>query len=90
VNPALLREEAEKNLAKQVADAAASVGPLFAAGDYGAALKRLAGLRPAVDAFFDKVMVMAEDTAVRNNRLALLNNLSELFLGAADISRLQN
>jgi len=90
VNPALLREEAEKNLAKQVADAAASVGPLFAAGDYGAALKRLAGLRPAVDAFFDKVMVMADDTAVRNNRLALLNSLSELFLGAADISRLQS
>jgi glycyl-tRNA synthetase beta chain len=90
VNPALLREEAEKNLAKQVADASASVGPLFAAGDYGAALKRLAGLRPAVDAFFDKVMVMVDDTAVRDNRLALLNNLSELFLGAADISRLQS
>ena len=90
VNPALLREDAEKNLAKQVGDAAASVGPLFAAGDYGAALKRLAGLRPAVDAFFDKVMVMVDDTAVRNNRLALLNSLSELFLGAADISRLQS
>ena len=90
VNPALLREDAEKNLAKQVGDAAASVGPLFAAGDYGAALKRLAGLRPAVDAFFDKVMVMVDDTAVRDNRLALLNSLSELFLGAADISRLQS
>ena len=90
VDPALLREDAEKNLAKQVGDAAASVGPLFAAGDYGAALKRLAGLRPAVDAFFDKVMVMVDDTAVRDNRLALLNSLSELFLGAADISRLQS
>ncbi len=64
--------------------------PLFAAGDYGAALKRLAGLRPAVDAFFDKVMVMVDDAAVRDNRLALLNSLSELFLGAADISRLQS
>jgi glycyl-tRNA synthetase beta chain len=43
-----------------------------------------------VDAFFDKVMVMVDDAAVRNNRLALLNSLSELFLGAADISRLQS
>ena len=80
----------KENLAEQVAAAAASVAPLFAAGDYASALKRLAGLRPAVDAFFDKVMVMADDAAVRNNRLALLNNLSELFLGAADISRLQS
>ena len=70
-------------------DAAASVGPLLAAGDYGAALSAWRS-RPAVDAFFDKVMVMVDDTAVRNNRLALLNSLSELFLGAADISRLQS
>ena len=89
VNPALLREAAETNLAEQVAAASAAVAPLFAAGDYGAALKRLAGLRPAVDAFFDKVMVMADDTAVRANRLALLNSLSALFLGAADLSKLQ-
>ncbi len=90
VNPALLYEDAEKNLAEQVAARRTEVEPLFHAGDYGVALRRLASLRPAVDAFFDKVMVMTDDAAVRNNRLALLNNLSELFLGAADISRLQS
>lgn len=89
VNPALLQEPAEKNLAEQVAARRAEVEPLFHAGDYTGGLKRLAALRPAVDGFFDKVMVMVDDTAVRDNRLALLNNLSELFLGAADISRLQ-
>ena len=51
---------------------------------------RLASFRPAVDEFFDKVMVMAEDSAVRANRLALLNKLSELFMHVADLSRLQN
>jgi glycyl-tRNA synthetase beta chain len=50
----------------------------------------LAGLRDSVDAFFDDVMVMVEDDALRANRLALLNNLSGLFLRVADLSRLQN
>ena len=90
VNPALLREDAERHLAEQVVARRAEVEPLFQHADYGTALKRLAALRPAVDAFFDKVMVMTDDAAVRNNRLALLNSLSELFLGAADISRLQS
>jgi glycyl-tRNA synthetase beta chain len=90
VDPALLREDAERHLAEQVAARRSEVEPLFQHAEYGAALKRLAGLRPAVDTFFDKVMVMTDDTAVRNNRLALLNNLSALFLGAADISRLQS
>jgi glycyl-tRNA synthetase beta chain len=52
-------------------------------------LRRLASLRGAVDTFFDKVMVMTEDESLKQNRLALLNSLSKLFLGAADISRLQ-
>jgi glycyl-tRNA synthetase beta chain len=89
VDPALLREPAEQQLAKEVEALRAQVQPLFSAGDYAAALKALASLRPAVDEFFDKVMVMAEDTALRHNRLALLTNLSNLFLGAADISKLQ-
>ena len=55
-----------------------------------AALKRLAGLRPAVDAFFDKVMVMADDEKLRRSRLALLHQIRQLFLQAADISRLQS
>ena len=89
VDPALLREPAEQQLAQEVEALRAQVQPLFSAGNYAAALQALASLRPVVDAFFDKVMVMAEDTALRHNRLALLANLSNLFLGAADISKLQ-
>jgi glycyl-tRNA synthetase beta chain len=89
VDPALLREPAEQQLAQQVEALRAQVQPLFHAGNYAAALQALASLRPAVDEFFDKVMVMAEDTALRHNRLALLANLGNLFLGAADISKLQ-
>ena len=89
VDPALLREPAEQQLAQEVQALRAQVEVLLNAGDYAAALRALAALRPAVDAFFDKVMVMAEDTALRHNRLALLEGLSNLFLGAADISKLQ-
>ncbi len=56
--------------------------------DYAAALRSLASMRQAVDEFFEKVLVMAEDTAVRANRLSLLRQLSELFLGIADISQI--
>ena len=56
--------------------------------DYAPAMQQLAGLRPAVDAFFEQVMVMAEDPAVRTNRLALLARLRTLFLRVADLSRL--
>jgi glycyl-tRNA synthetase beta chain len=89
VDPALLREPAEQQLAREVEALRAQVEALLSAGNYAAALQALASLRPAVDAFFDKVMVMAEDTALRHNRLALLAGLSNLFLGAADISKLQ-
>jgi len=57
--------------------------------DYIARLTALAGLRDAVDAFFDEVMVLGEDATLRTNRLALLNELRQLFLTTADISRLQ-
>ncbi len=90
VNQELLRDDAELELDRQVRARCSEVEPLFVAGDYGTALKCLAGLRPAVDVFFDKVMVMADDQAVRDNRLALLNRLRNLFLEVADISRLQN
>jgi len=89
VDPALLREPAEQQLAQEVGGLRAQVEALLNVGNYAAALKALASLRPAVDGFFDKVMVMAEDTALRHNRLALLADLSNLFLGAADISKLQ-
>ena len=52
-------------------------------------MSTLAALQPPDDAFFDQVMVMAEDSRLRDNRLALLNSLSELFLQVADISLLQ-
>jgi len=59
---------------------------MFEKGDYAAALSSLASLREPVDNFFDEVMVMAEDDATRNNRLAMLNSLRNLFLRVADIS----
>ncbi len=89
VNPGLLKEDAERRLADAVRDAAQAIEPLLAAARYTEALKALAGLRPAVDEFFDRVMVMVEDSAVRANRLSLLARLSDLFCNVADISRLQ-
>lgn len=88
VNEALLQETAEKNLAQAVAEKADQVAPLFAAANYTEALSALADLRPVVDSFFDDVMVMADDLELRNNRLALLNKLRQLFLQVADISHL--
>ena len=88
VSEALLAEDAEKALAKAVASKSAELAPLFAAGNFKEVLETLAELRPTVDQFFDEVMVMADDEAVRNNRLALLNQLRNLFLGVADISAL--
>ncbi|MGD9888131.1 MAG: glycine--tRNA ligase subunit beta [Halothiobacillaceae bacterium] len=88
INDALLLEPAERELASRVQQLEAELAPLFAAGDYTAALSKLAHLREAVDAFFDNVMVMADDTALRDNRLALLNRMRALFLKVADISLL--
>jgi len=88
INPALLAEEAEKTLYAALTEARPQADAAFAKGDYAGALKRLAGLRGAVDQFFDKVMVNAEDAAVRANRLALLADLGRLFNQVADISKL--
>jgi glycyl-tRNA synthetase beta chain len=90
VDAGRLAEPAERKLSEAIQTLEAQVAPLFKAGNYAEALKRLAGLRPAVDEFFDKVMVMVDDAAVRDNRLALLNRLGNLFLNVADISRLQS
>jgi glycyl-tRNA synthetase beta chain len=86
VNAALLQQAEEKTLAQEVAAKQQKLEPLMANSDYSAALNELAGLRTAVDAFFDNVMVMADDDAVKNNRLALLKQLQGLFIGIADIS----
>ena len=90
VNDTLLSEEAEKALAKAVADKQDSLASAFDAGDYQTVLTELATLRTTVDDFFDNVMVMAEDDSVKQNRLALLNGLRNLFLRVADISLLQS
>ncbi|MCL2916307.1 glycine--tRNA ligase subunit beta [Shewanella corallii] len=89
IKPELLTEAAEQALAAKLAELQPQLAPLFAAGEYQQALTLLASLRDAVDAFFEDVMVMADDMALRNNRLALLNQLREQFLHVADISLLQ-
>ena len=85
-----LVDNAEKELATVLNELNTEVVPLMEAGDYTPALTRLAALRESVDAFFDEVMVMVDDDALRANRLALLRNLSSLFLRVADLSRLQS
>ena len=82
-------EPAEKALAEAVLVLRTEVQPLIAQGDYTAVLDKLANLRAPVDSFFDNVMVNAEDPALRQNRLAILNTLQDLFLQVADISVLQ-
>ena len=82
-------EPAEKALAEAVLALRTEVQPLIAKGDYTAVLDKLANLRVPVDSFFDNVMVNAEDPALRQNRLAILNTLQGLFLQVADISLLQ-
>jgi len=82
-------EPAEKALAEAVLALRTEVQPLISQGDYTAVLDKLANLRAPVDSFFDNVMVNAEDPALRQNRLAILNTLQGLFLQVADISVLQ-
>lgn len=89
INSALLKDAAERALADTLAALSKEVTPLFKARDYTGALQKLAALRARVDTFFDQVMVMADDPALRANRLALLSQLRALFLRVADISRLQ-
>lgn len=83
-----LEEDAEQALYDALVAAEATVRPLLDERDYTRALQSLAALRAPVDRFFDDVMVMADDAAVRDNRLALLGALRALFLDVADISRL--
>ncbi|VVA49520.1 Glycine--tRNA ligase beta subunit [Serratia ficaria] len=89
VHASVLKEAAEIQLATHLVVLRDKLEPYFAAGNYQDALVELAALREPVDAFFDNVMVMAEDDAVRVNRLTLLSKLRELFLQVADISVLQ-
>ncbi|HWV14730.1 MAG TPA: glycine--tRNA ligase subunit beta [Cellvibrio sp.] len=88
VHPHLLQEDAEKVLAHSVSVKAGAVIPLFGGREYAKALAILADLQQPVDAFFDSVMVMCDDQALQQNRLALLQQLRDLFLEVADISYL--
>ena len=89
IDTALLQDAAEKSLAERINAVAVAVKPALEQFDYTTALQQMAALREPVDAFFDQVMVMAEDEKVRLNRLALLNQLRNLFMQIADVSKLQ-
>jgi len=88
VTTALFEHDAERALHSALENAREKVGPMLEQRRYAEILNELADLRDPVDRFFDDVMVMAEDDAVRNNRLAILSELRALFLDVADISRL--
>ncbi len=88
IDPSLFEETAEKALHEALEQARDVVQPLLANHDYTAALRALATLKEPVDRFFDDVMVMTDDEAVRANRLVLLGELRTLFLDVADVSRL--
>ena len=88
VNERLLKEDAEKALYAATQRIAPQARAQFEAGDYTASLQTLAALRGPVDAFFDRVMVNAEDPALRANRLALLSGLHAAMNRVADLSRL--
>ena len=83
-------DDAEVMLYDLLRQKEAEVVPLFDAGDYAGGLQALAVMRAAVDRFFDEVLVMAAEAALRRNRLALLHRLQALFLRTADISQLHN
>ena len=88
VSESLLQEDAERKLYQAIEEVRPQVDAAFAAGDFAGTLKTLARLRDDVDAFFNDVMVMAEDEALRNNRLALLSSLHGMMNRVADISKL--
>ncbi len=87
-NPELFRQIEESELSNQVDAISEKAASRLSEQDYAGSLKRLAALREPIDVFFDNVMVMVEDEAIRSNRLALLARLQRLFLQVADISHL--
>ena len=88
IDPALLKEEAETSLAGVIPETAKQVEAFRAEHKYDEALLQISKLRPAVDRFFDKVMVMVEDEKLRANRLALLATLLKEFSTIADFSEI--
>jgi glycyl-tRNA synthetase beta chain len=88
VDPSLFTDPEERNLHASVSQIRQSVLSTIAGGDYSSALVEMARLRKPVDAFFDSVLVMAEDEKIRFNRLSLLSEISMLFHDVADFSRI--
>ncbi|MBY0341192.1 MAG: glycine--tRNA ligase subunit beta, partial [Rhodocyclaceae bacterium] len=88
VDAALLKEAAEATLNNALASVKPQADAAFERGDYAASLQALAALKTPVDAFFDSVMVNAEDAALRNNRLGLLATLHQAMNRVADLSKL--
>jgi glycyl-tRNA synthetase beta chain len=88
VNAGLFEVQEEETLYNELEALKSKTEPMFDAGDYETALCDLSVLRKPVDDFFDNVMVMTDNTIIRNNRIALLNKMSALFMRAADLSRL--
>jgi glycyl-tRNA synthetase beta chain len=88
-DPSRLKDPAEHLLHTALLEAQAKVNGAVKADDYPSALKEITGLKPAVDTFFDKVMVMVEDPALRENRVRLLTEIGALFAQVADFSKIQ-
>jgi glycyl-tRNA synthetase beta chain len=88
VDSGLFQEDAEKKLGVQIPEIAQSVAHFGQAREYSRALAEISRIRPAVDTFFDKVMVMVEDETLRANRLALLQTLLKEFSTIADFSEI--
>jgi glycyl-tRNA synthetase beta chain len=88
VDETLFQDPSERGLFDAVNEVRTTVEQLIQKGDYDTALSRIAGLRQNVDRFFDDVMVMVEDTKLKNNRIALLSSVSGLFKNIGDFSRI--
>jgi len=86
INESLLKEDAEIKLFNVLKTVEVKVSKLYSESNYTEALSALSELKDPVDNFFENVMVNAEDSKIKNNRLALLNNLHEIIAKTADIS----
>ena len=88
INPSLFSEPIEKNLYQSFRKARENISRVLSQKDYETALLEMTQMKKPIDDFFDGVMVMVEDEAIRNNRLALLDEIGKLFLRIADFSKL--
>jgi glycyl-tRNA synthetase beta chain len=88
-DPARFRDEPEKNLHAAFTQARSKVAEFVQADDFSSALKEITSLKPAVDTFFDKVTVMADDKDLRENRVRFLTEIGALFNEVADFTKIQ-